>query len=550
MSSFSAPYGVSVKIFSPTNDLLGIISDTDETGAILDFEVTDLEFGGVDTFTFKVQKDLDIPITENAECYFYVEGTLWFIGYVIDVPQKDQEELFLEIKGNGFHHRLKDKVINVTYTGQTLLAIVQNVGSTYLGADVNVFYDAGKLTLPSISGIDIQFKDKSLFEVFNTLAQIANYDWDNDKYRWYVDNDKELVYDNVSDTIDKNYFEGYDYQAPEVVQESSEIINKILAYRTQSATPKATEYVATYQNTESQGKYGIREKKIVFPDYADSTTISNMSQDILDRNADPQLKITLDNLIVDTPLEYRRFAISNKRNPVHWFLAAECDTLTGWDIGGISVTTFSVSTDRVLTGRRALKFVTAAGSSGEFVVYTLPNILYFPILVRVYIYWDTTAIPVTFVTIDKADAEVDWSLEQITDEWAILTFRIGSDVQIRDLYVNYDAVTTGQLKVNYDASTIGFLQTLSDVLGGITSLKKVKIRIDSNTATTFYIDRIEVSANLYKYEELLLKQVRYNLTSLGLFAEAAFGERVDSIIDEIDSKVDAGNVALSIFAKQ
>ena len=108
----------------------------------------------------------------------------------------------------------------------------------------------------------------------------------------------------------------------------------------------------------------------------------------------------------------------------------------------------------------------------------------------------------------------------------------------------------GNLLVDFDGSNQGAMLVRQQLSVGATSIKSIRIKIDSNIATNFYVDRIEVLSNSYKYSELLLKQIKYNLTSLGLFADLSFGGRVDSIIDEINDKVKDGDIALNIFAKQ
>ena len=589
----NAQVGLQLKIFSPTDDLLGIISDTDETGSLLDIVIEEQEVGGVHAFSFKVKKDLNIPITENAECYFYISGTLWFIGYVVDVPQQDQDELFFLISGNGFYRRLEKKVINDNYTTETLLAIIQDVGPNYLGADVNVFYNATKIDVPTINNITIEFKDKNLLDVYSTLLKIANNDWANAKYRFYVDNEKDLVFEQISETIVKNLFEGYDFQFPEVTQDTSNLINKVLTFRTTVADPKTAEFVAIYEDTESQGKYGIFEKKITFPDFADTTTISNIANAILNRWADPITRMQIKDIpifqgiqkfseigilndgggdelwLVDPDgssetnillrsertigldeINFGLWALSNKRD-LYWNLISECDSLTGWDVSNLSNTVLTVDTARVLTGKRALKFAIGASSLGEYAEFTLDRTLFFPQELRFYIYFDTTQISIKFIVVDVNDAEVEFELDlDLTNEWQVILKQLGQTVDPDGFLTVIENGGGGFLLLDFDSSNQGQNKIRHQLVAGANSIKSVKIGINSNTATTMYMDRIEVSANNYKYHELLLKQVRYNLSSIGSFAELAFGERVDSVIDEINGKIKDGNVALKIFSKQ
>jgi len=589
----NAQVGLQLKIFSPTDDLLGIISDTDDSGKLLNLVITENEVGGMHSFSFKVKKDLVMPITENAECYFYISGTLWFVGYVIEVPQQDQDELFFVIHGNGFYRRLEEKVINDDYAAQTLLAIIQDVGNTYLGADVNVFYNVAKIDVPAIADITIEFKDKNLFEVYTDLLRIANKDWDSAKYRFYVDNEKDLVFEQINETITKNLFEGYDYQLPEVSQDISKVINKVLAFRTTAADPKTAEFVDTYEDTESQGRFGIFEKKITFPDFADTTTIQNIANSILKKWAEPIKKVQIENLrifqgtqkfsevgllnpgsgeetwLVDQTSEiqdsvllrserrigvdefnFGLWAISNKRD-LYWNLIAECDSLSGWDDSLLNNTVLTVSNERVLTGKRSLKFAIGANSMGESAEFTLDKTLFFPQTLRFYLYFASTQVSIKFIVVDINDAEVEYELDlDLTDEWQVITKQLGITVDPDGFLTVIENGGGGFLLLDFDGSNQGQNKLRHQLVAGVTSIKAVRIEINSNTATTMYVDRIEVSANTYKYHELLLKQIKYNLSSLGSYADLSFGDRADSLIDEIDEKVKDGNIALKIFSKQ
>ncbi len=190
MPTYNIQPGIQLKIYSPSDELVAILTDTDLSGDILKVNLTDLKIGGVDTFSFTLTKNTDKPISENAECYFYIDGTLWFIGYITEVPEADQDKPILKFKGKGFVHRLKRKIVNEIADGMTLTEIIDMFGTTYLGSDLGVLYNAGKIDVPAIADILMGYEDKSLFDIFIDLLKIANYDYAEHKYRFYVDNSK------------------------------------------------------------------------------------------------------------------------------------------------------------------------------------------------------------------------------------------------------------------------------------------------------------------------------------------------------------------------
>lgn len=580
-----APEGIQLKLISPSGELLGILSDTDLSGQILNAKITEQKIGGVEKFSFQVPRSIDLSITRNTECYFFINSILWKIGYIKEIPKADQDIPILNIVGEGFYKRLLKKVINVSYDTQTLGFIIDDIANTYLGADVGVFYNETKLEYPPIEDIVIEFIDKNLFEIFNKLLEIANYDYENEKYRFYVDNDKDFVFELLSEDFQDSLFEGYQYQSPEVSVDNSKIVNKILAYRTELADPDVVEYVATYQDTESQGRYGIFEEKITFPDYIDTTTISKICAFVLTRRSLPANKIKIENFETQEALTFGKYGIFNRRE-LYWRIIADCDTLDGWDTF-IANTTLELSEDHVLTGKRSLKFTTAAGSSGEYVEFVLADIIPLPQKVRVFIYFESVTVEFKITFYDDHGNEININAgsvdeDLLSDQWIRFTENIQQKTEVDnmvvdpngatdDLIINYDAVNEFDLDVRYEilidniladpnGATDDFLVNIELAIAdelevkyretsGLLEVKKIRITMLTETPAVFYIDRLDTFANIYNFHELQLEEIEYNLSSIGLSASVNFGKKEDNIFDEIKSQVKEGNIALEIFSK-
>ena len=589
--AFTAPKGIQIKLVSPSNEIMGILSDTDNSGPILNAQVNIVKVGGVDKFSFTVDKDTDLPITRNTLAYFYIQGTLWFNGFIKEIPQPDQDIPVLIVEGEGFYKRLEKKVINEDYTAQTLDTIVKDVASNHLGSDVGVFYDVAKIDVPALSGITIEFKDKNLLDIFETLLSICNFEYDTTKYRFYVDNFLDLVFEEISETVSNNLFEGYHYQKPEVSEDFSKVINKVLTFRTTSGDPDVVEFVAAYEDTDSQGRYGLYEKKVTFPDFVDTTTISNIADAILKRRALPQDKVAIkdyelnlplivgDTFVVEPsgvvevlevdvngiqdspmaidseittvplPFNFGNYGLSNKRTN-YWQVIADCDTLTGWNVAGISNTTLTLSETHVLTGKRSMKFVTAAGSNNEFVEFILSDLIALPQKVRIFMYFESVA-PVLKITYSDINGNsVDINFSSVTDQWVKHTEDSVQLTQVVDLEVDELADPDKLLQVDRTADPNLQLEVRDEVEPGLLSIDRVRITMLTDSATTFYVDRLDTFASIYRRRTLQLEEITYNLSSLGLFADLNFGEKEDSIIDEIKENVKEGSVALGIFSKQ
>lgn len=297
MPNIYAPSGITVSLYSRSGDLYEQFSDTNLTGQLLSANLRIEKRGGLDTFDFTIPRNKDIPITRNNIVKFEVDNNVWYTGYVTDVPLPDQRNPLLTIRGKGFMHRLAEILVgSETYSFESLFLIIADLGTTYLGADAGVYYKESKIRVPATSALDMEIVDRTLLDVFNELLNVANEDYDNYKYRFYIDNEQELVFELLFDDYLRNLYEGVHYQNPTVSIDTSQLINKILTYRTQTGVTDTVEYVNTVEDTGSQNRYGLAEEKLTFPDYISAATITNIADYIIKRNKDPQTIISISDL--------------------------------------------------------------------------------------------------------------------------------------------------------------------------------------------------------------------------------------------------------------
>ena len=102
--------GLQLFFISPSGERLGILSDENNSGKLLKFRVTAFKNGGVDNFSFSIARDNPIPLSRNTEVFVYVDGSLWFNGFLDDIPEPDQDNPLLLIGGSGFYKRLKKEI--------------------------------------------------------------------------------------------------------------------------------------------------------------------------------------------------------------------------------------------------------------------------------------------------------------------------------------------------------------------------------------------------------------------------------------------------------
>lgn len=543
--------GLSVRFLSPKGDLLAVFYNTTERNAGMSVEIKEQKTGGLDTATLRLANNFDDPLYNDMECQVFQDGEHWFTFYAESVPELDSDSAAVEIVGKGYWHKLKNAVVNESYTAQTLEYIVNDIASNYLGASLGVLYDVLKIEVPTVSSLDIEFNDKKLDEVFESLLQICNAEYSTAQYRAYVDLDRYLVFELLPAEASEILFEGFDFQEPDVEQIEGKIVNTVLAYRTTAADASATEYVATYSDADSVTQNGAREEKLIFPDYIVDAGIQRIAEALIDKYKDPLTRVTVQNFEVSEPRPYLFHRIVNKRVDFYRTVAMFED-LNDWDTTGLSSTVASISDEQALTGRTSLKLACSVGSQDETMKKTLPVPVYFPSFFRVYNYRVDAAAKFIVRLADSFGNTIDIPVganNEPTGEWIKYDVRIGLETDIGNMIVTESAGNEGRLKVTVSAGTEGFLCVQTLVVDGIVNLSEIRIIMDHASATTSYFDQFSVRARAYKEHQLLLEEATYSIGKAAL-AELIFGDEVDSLIDEIKNTGESGKTAFSVFSKQ
>lgn len=538
-----------VEIYSITGVLVSSFYNNTFSADDLIIKCTEERDGGLNDFSFTVPSTTTEPLFGQMECRIYANGVWWYSGYAESIPSPDQDDPIIEITGLGFFHKLKEKTINESYTTQTLEFIVKDIASTYLGSDLDVYYDVSKIDVPVISNISIEFKGKTLKSAFESLSKIANKDYQTQQYTYGVDKEKELYFSAISNNTVTHYFEGYDYQEPEVETIDGKLINKILTYRTTLADPNVVEFVASYEDSESIGLNGLYEKSLTFPDFADSTTMSNIANSILERYSTPIERLAIKELEVSNILPIGFYELSNRRDQ-YIISVNEMEDLSQWDTSAMINTIPAIVSDNVFTGRKSLKLVTTVGSSGEFMEYILPVPIKFPDLFRLFVYLDDANADITIKLFDSNNNEFDIDFDSLSgiDQWLKKFANITSVLETANLVVD-NGTGDEDLIVDVSPSLSGNMIVDKLVGAGVLDIVKVRIIINNNNASVLWIDSMTTRANTYFHRKLLLEQVEYELNK-SFIANVTFGEKADSLIDEINDKVEDGDIALSVFSKQ
>lgn len=546
-----SPKNVAVKIYSTTGALVADFYNNVECNAGLTIRLNTTKNGGLDTFEFDIANNFEAPLFNGMICKFYVDGVHWDTGFADTIPEADSSRALVTVTGKGFHHKFKTINVNETYTSQTLDYIVKDIASSYLTDELQVIYNVANIATPTVAALTMEFKDKTLERVFESLLSICNADYANAQYRYFVDKDNELHFELISNDISDILFEGYHYQRPEVEIVSSKLVNKVLAYRTTAANSKEVEYVDTYSDVDSIANHGEVAKKITFPDYLIDSAVERMSDFYIEKYKEPLTKFTLEDVAVEEPSTFTFHRLINKRQ-VFFRTVAQFEDLTNWDRDGLSATTVSISNDEVFTNRTALKLVCAAGSQDEFMELTLDTPIYFPSFFRLFCYKVHADAHFIVRLIDTYGNTLDLPIgsnNEPVSEWLQYKVNITFETEGALLDTDYDVSNDGLMRVDVDASNYGSVQLYKLVRLSVINLSRIQIIMDNATASTAYFDEFSVQASAYKQRELILEEAMYTLNKASK-AELVFGDQVDSLIDEITKKSKAGEAALEVFSKQ
>lgn len=503
--------GIEIQFFSATGDFVGMIGSGYTNAQLISLELIEKKIGGLESFSFSSSRDIDIPFANGLETRFYINGFFWYAAELIFKPNQDRKNVDFPFEGKGYSRYFGDIVINKLYENKTLDYILTDIIQNELAANSPVFYNGALISPPSITVTKLELNDSAIQEALDTVLKIANNDYSNNQYRFGVNKYKEFFFEIINPAVEYGFFEGYQYQEPDIEINTDEIINEILIYRALE-NQDTVEYVATEIDTPSQEDWGVRSRQLTIDSFVDSTTASNIANSIIQQKKDPITQITIDNLLLENePYEMRFYHINNKQDD-YSVVISEFDDLSEWTLN-ISNTTVVISEERALTGTKSFKCTTAAGSSGEYIEIESSPENYFVNEIVLYVNQDVagTAIQLSFYDVDNTKSIVE----------PIITTSLVSE----------------------------FIK-ISTSITDLKNIKKTRITFITNSAFVLYLDRLQYNAKIYKRNELVLDEITYVLENASFKANAIFGEETANILNDIEEIDEKTRNVINIFQKQ
>jgi hypothetical protein len=484
-------FNLEIGFYSPSGEYVGSIQTNPDGAGFINFEIEEDRIGGLNSFEFEIDRDIDIPFYPLLECRFFLAGQQWYTGELIYQPTQDRREVTYRYEGNGYAEYLRRIKITTLYTNKTIEFIVKDLINTYAVPNSRIIYNPGLIVPPNINVTKFEIKNKDLWKTFERLLGIANFEYNTTQYTFGVDANRHFYFREVPRTVDLGLFEGYQYQNPDTKEDFKKVVNQVNIYRTQEGS-QTTELVTVVNDLDSQARFGLKVRNLLIPIFVDTNSAIKIANAILERNNEPFSTVKVKDLETnDVPFPIQFYHLNNKINNYKKIIA-EFELLTEWSFNIVN-TTINTTDEKVLSGKKSFKCLTTTGSTGEFIEQEFDEEINFPDVLDIWLAQMTGG---KFIKVYIWDTEGNL----VTQELEVL---IVNDFNRARIDVTLD------------------------------NINKVRIEFISDIANTIYLDRLEVVTESYFRHELVLDKVRYKLDRSKILADATFGEKVDTLVDKI-----------------
>lgn len=538
--NITAGFNAILQFFSQSDTFVGEIRLDNDNSNLLLVEPEEEVVGGLKSFSFTIDKLPDFSFFNLMKVKIIIDGNHWYTGELLISSEPDERDPEKEFLGRGYIKYLDDiDDIEETYLNKTIKEIMVDLINTYILPNTPIEYDEDIINPPNITITKYEINNKSLRKVFDDLLEIANRNYNTEEYTFGINKDLFIYFEEISRNILSGYFEGYQFQNPKVKVRDNKVINYIDIYRSKENQTDELELVSTVQDSESQSRYGIRKSKITINDYVDTNTAERIAEAKLNKFKDAFTSVSLSDLEIDDRLPIGFYNISN-RFQNYTKLINDCEDLADWD-QTLTNATLTLDGDEYISGKNSL-LLTANNAIDEFIEIDLDETVMYPDILKIYFKQNITGEYVN-VTVFDEDGNTIQAGETMTykilaeDGTFILNEEGGKILQ----------ETTEQFGIDIKIIEDWFLYKFD--ISAIDNIKKIRLQIITSTSFELNIDRVELETNSWFTRTLKLDKIKYSLNRTGIKADPEFGEKIDSIIDDIKKLSEKDSLILGIFQK-
>jgi hypothetical protein len=528
-------FGFELQFFSKTEELVGLIGTNYEKSNMVRLSMKTRKIKDLESFKFEIGRQVDIPFFDGMEVRFFYNGIKWFTGILNVSPSQESRNVSYEYSGKGWSDLFKRIKVNELYENKTLDFIWKDLITTYL-SDTLIIYIEDNIQLPAYTVVKKEWKNKTLEKAFNELIDIANVDYNNNQYRYGVNRERQIFVELIDSNIKYGFFEGFQFQDPEIESNNDDIINKINLYRSQENS-QTVEFISTVSDSASIDKWGEREKNITISDYIDTTTAERIATRIIEQNKEPVIKAKISNLnIEDEPFDFGYYSI-NSRIIDYITNISDFENTSSWDLTNISNTTITASDENTLTLKRAFKCELTSGSKNEYIEFILDDEFYFP---------DNLII---FASVNQVGDFFKIRVFDIDNEYEDLTVDAIRKTEDSDIRITEEGDTRLLDSGTNRIDILGRYIRLLSKVQKLNSIKKIQIIFLSNEDVTIYFDRLDIEHKTWKQNILVADEFEYIVDKANNKVNAVFNREVDNLIDNLKKLNDRSENIINIFEK-
>ncbi len=531
--------GVGIVFYSPSNEQVANLTAGRGEGEKLEVKMKFAKYGNLKDFQISMLRNNEIPLFNGMVVRFYYKNLSFAYGYIDNIPETDQISSVVKIDGKGYVNKLKDKKISVSYSSKTIEYILNDLGSTYF-FDLGFNYNSGKIQPSNVTISSVDWSEKDLSTILSDLIKISNTSFDTIEYIYGIDQYGDFYYRGISESeLKAAYFEGYNYQNPSVENDASGIVNQVQLYRTTDADDKKTEYVNTFNDGDSQDKYGLYERKVTFSDFIDNTTAENAANGIIADLKEPKIRETIKNLEIDNVLEYGFYSLNNKKQDQK-IVISDFALVSDW-IQSLSTSSISIIDENVFTGRLCYQW-DINNSIGDYIKKSDLK-YYFPTKLRLFVRQDIIGEYLSISVEGTKRKIVNYIVDHNNNQ-------IGTDNDSK-LTRDYIEDTSINSSININVPFANDWTEIELDLTGWIKITDITITVIDSSDITILLDRLEIYTNAYIQRKLSLENISYIFGESSIKCnQATFGTDKILLTDEIKELDDKNKVAVEIFSKQ
>lgn len=526
---------VDLKFFSVTGDYIGIISTGYDQAPSLKINVIEDKIGGLINFSFTIPRNFVFPFYNLMETQIFINQIHWHTGELQFLPNQDRRDVAFSYAGKGYVDYLKKNKINIVYQNETLKNIIIDLIENQL-QNTPVNYNQDLINVEDYTLTKFEANDTTIYKALIDVLGYANQNYNSTEYRFGVNLNKDFFFLPMSNSNTYHFFEGFDFQQPDTMQDSSNLKNKIDIYRSIEDSDQV-QYVSTIEDTESQALYGLAQKEILLSNFFDTTTAENIAKAQIEKYKKPLTNINLENLKINTnPFPFEKYYISNSRRQ-YTYIISECESTSDWDLSLVN-TTLTTSDEKVFTGKKTFKIDTTIGSEGEYFEISLEDIIYFPEFLTFYISQNTRGQTLNIIVYDQ-----DGNANELSQ--VVLELNNGNLLQLN----NGKLLQLNSSASGIDIKLLEEFQKQTIDISSISNVEKIRFLITTNEDTLIYLDRVEIQANQYNTNKIFPKKFTYLINNSTIVANAEYGEETINVISDIKELSDKQENIKNIFEK-